>query len=204
MDGMQPYVYRPTFGRLLVFATILLSVIAVVLVLVTEGPGPTVQVLPWVALFTGASWLLFYNPRVVVDDSGVLLVNVLRTLHLPWPSIQRVDTKWALTLVTSLGTYTAWAAPAPSRMSARRLSRRESEVLPESTYLGQDLIRPGDAPGSPSGDVALVIRRHYDALRDAGHLDDPRLEREKPRSAWHVIPVAVGAVLLVLGLVATL
>ena len=64
------------------------------------------------------------------------LVNVLRTIDLPWPAIQLVDTKWALTLVTAYGKFTAWAAPAPGGMaSARRMTRSDREIATGSPPL---------------------------------------------------------------------
>jgi hypothetical protein len=193
---VEEYIYRPVFSRVLAGVTAVICAVALVIVLIHDGIGYALELLPWLALVSGAAWAVFWNPCVRVDDSGVRFVNVTRTIDLPWPSIQRIDTKWALALVTSFGTFTAWCAPAPSRMSARRLSRHERTELPESTYVGKDTIRPGDAPGSPSGDVALVVRRQWDALRDAGHLDNPVLESDRPRVTWH-LPLLAGAVVLV-------
>lgn len=203
-DGrVEEYSYRPVFSRVLAAITAGICAVALVIVLFHDGIGSALAVLPWLLLVSGGAWAVFWNPCVRVDDAGVRLVNVTRTVNLPWPSITRIDTKWALALVTGYGTFTAWCAPAPSRMSARRLSRHERSELPESTYTGKDTIRPGDAPGSPSGDVALVVRRHWEALRDAGHLENPVLESDRPRISWH-LPVLAGAVLLVaLGVLAS-
>lgn len=198
---MQEYTYRPTFSRILAGATALICAIALVVVLIQDSFSDVLGVLPWLLLVSGAAWAVFWQPAVQVGDGGVRLVNVTRTIDLPWPSIQRIDTKWALALVTAYGTFTAWSAPAPSRMSARRLSRQEGKELPESTYVAKDTIRPGDAPGSPSGDVALVVRRRWDELRDAGHLDNPVLETDRPQIRWHVVELAIGVLLLALGIV---
>jgi hypothetical protein len=199
-EPVQEYVYRPTFSRILAVITSVICLVGLIIVLIQDGIGEALQVVPWLLLAAGAAWMVFWYPAVHVDDGGVRLINVTRTIDLPWPSISRIDTKWALALVTSYGTYTAWVAPAPSRMSARKLSRQESGALPESTYVAKDTIRPGDAPGSPSGDVALVIRRRWDALRDAGHLDNPRLEADRPRVHWHVLQIVAAVLLLGLGI----
>ncbi len=194
--------YRPSFSRILAVITVAICVVGLVVVLIQDGIGDALSVLPWLLLVGGGAWAVFWYPAVQVDDGGVRLINVTRTVDLPWPSISRIDTKWALALVTSYGTYTAWAAPAPSRMSARRLSKQERGALPESSFVGKDTIRPGDAPGSPSGDVALVVRRHWDELRDAGYLDNPTLETDRPRVRWHVIQLVAAVLLLGLGLLA--
>lgn len=199
---MQSYFYRPVFSKVLAVGTAGVCLFGLVAVLLQDGIGAAIRTLPWLLLVAGAGWMTFWRPSVLVDDAGVRMVNVSRTIELPWPSIQRIDTKWALALTTASGTYTAWAAPAPGRMSARRLSRQEGRGLPESTFVADGAIRPGDAPGSPSGDVALVVRRHWELLRDAGHLDDATLETRTPPVTWHVPQLLVGVLLVILGLVA--
>ena len=88
-----------------------------------DGPSALWRAGPWLALVAGSCWALFWRPEVVVDDGGVRLVNVFRTIDVPWPSIQAVDTKWALTLITAYGRFTGWAAPAPGMHEAVRAHR---------------------------------------------------------------------------------
>lgn len=173
--------------------------IVLVAVVTRDGPGDGISVAPWLALVTGACWAIFWRPHVAVSDGGVRLVNVLRTIELPWPAIQAIDTKWALTMITAYGKFTAWAAPAPGARTAARASRADTRHLPSSTYTGEG-IRPGDLPTSPSGEAAAIIRNHWEKLRDAGHLDDPRLEHERVPIHWHVRTLAAGAGLTALGL----
>lgn len=165
-----------------------------------NGMREFLQVTPWLVLVSGACWAAFWRPYVEVSDGGVRLVNVFRTVDLPWPSIQTIDTKWALTLVTAYGRFTAWAAPAPGVRGAVRATRSDVKNLPSSTYAGEG-IRPGDLPSSASGEVAVLIRKQWEALRDAGHLENPRLEPERAPVTWHVPIVAAGAGLIVLGIV---
>lgn len=146
-------------------------------------------------------WAFYGRPAVIVSDGGIELRNVLRTIELPWPAIQNIDTKYALTLYTAYGIYSAWAAPAPSRTAAASATRTAMRSQPEGAFaLGG--LRPGDLPGTASGDVAGYVRRRWQALRDAGHLDDPRLERSKPRVRWHLWQAACVAALTALAVVA--
>jgi hypothetical protein len=172
---------------------------------VQDGLPAVWQVGPWLVLVAGAVWATYWRPEVAVDESGVRVVNVLRTIDLPWPSIQRVDTKWALTFVTAYGKYTAWAAPAPGGIAtARAASKGTLQGLPESTYGPERSIRPGDVPSSPSGAAAAEVRRRWEELRDAGHLDDPRLESARPPVQWHWPVIVAAPVLLVIGVLAAL
>jgi Bacterial PH domain len=199
MDGVRE-VFRPATSRVLCVAIGGICVVAMVALVATDGPSALWRAGPWLALVAGSCWALFWRPEVVVDDGGVRLVNVFRTIDLPWPSIQAVDTKWALTLITAYGKFTGWAAPAPGRHEAVRATSHDAKHLPASAW-SSDGIRPGDLPSSPSGSAALVIRRRWEQLRDAGYLDDPRLEHDKPPVTWHGTTIACGVGLAALSMV---
>ncbi len=196
-------VYRPWFGRMLTIAIGSICVVAAVTLLWRNGLRQFLQVAPWLALVAGACWAAFWRPRVEVSDGGVRLVNVFRTIDLPWPSIEAINTKWSLGLVTAYGTFTAWAAPAPGVRGTVRAARSDVQRLPPSAVVAGG-IRPGDLPSSASGEVAVLIRTQWEALRDAGHLDDPRLERQRAPITWHITIVAAGAGLAILGIVGLL
>jgi hypothetical protein len=196
-------VFRPGFGRVLCIAIGAVCVAVMVALLASDGPSALWRAGPWLALVAGSCWALFWRPEVVVDDAGVRLVNVFRTIDLPWPSIQAVDTKWALTLITAYGKYTGWAAPAPGRHEAVRATGHDAKHLPKSAWSSEG-IRPGDLPSSSSGSAALLIRRRWELLRDAGHLDDPRLEHETTPVTWHRTTIAVGVGLAVLAMIGLL
>jgi Bacterial PH domain len=194
--------YRPTTGRVLAACFAGACAIALVVVLVTDGAGGLLAYAPWLLLPAAVVWAVFWNPRVVVDDSGLTLVNVLRTVRLPWPAIQDVDTRWALKLHTAYGTFGAWAAPSAGRYASRGISPNDIRHLPEERRSGG--VRIGDSPHSPSGRAAEAIRAQWEQLRDAGHLDDPKLEFERPPVRWHVELIAIVAGLLAWGLAAQL
>lgn len=182
------------FGRFLAVAVAIVIAGGLISIVIGGGWEELLRYC-WPLLFIAFSgWALFWQPSVSVSDGGVTIANVLRTIHLPWPSIQRVDTKYALTLYTAYGHYAAWAAPAPSRYTVGSTDKSELKRLPESTFFA-GTVRPGDDPGSDSGQAALVVRRRWEALRDAGHLDDSRLEKPRPDVRWHW-PTITGFVVL--------
>jgi hypothetical protein len=127
-------------------------------------------------LIAWTAWVLFWSPAVIIDPAGVVIRNLVREHRVTWPAIQRIDTKFALELFTTAGKFTAWAAPAPSRVSSSRAARGEFKGLPESTYGAGGSIRPGDLPSSESGQASLLVRLRWEALRDAGHLDSAAVE----------------------------
>jgi len=188
MVSMDVEEYRPGFGRGLAIAILVIAALGMIVSLVS-APLASLRYLPAVALVVVCVWAAFWWPAVIVSPAGVTLKNIVRTIELPWPAIQRIDTQFALTLFTAYGQYSAWAAPAPGRAGVaqaghRAVTREESRLLTESTVnAGQ--IRPGDLPSSASGAAALLVRRRWEELRDAGLLDDAQLERNRPVVRWH-------------------
>jgi hypothetical protein len=186
-------VVRPWWGRALAVAIGLICAGMTLSVAVSTGWSDAARMAPWTGLLALACWATFWRPRVSVSDGGVRLVNVTRTIDVPWPALQAIDTKWALTLVTAYGRFTAWSAPAPGVrgvMLSRTASARDA---PPGR---RDDLRPADLLDTPSGAAAALVVDRWQALRDAGHLDDPRLERPRAIVRWHV-----GTALVALGLI---
>ena len=192
-------VYRSGASRTLAGAVAAICLVGLIGLTFDAGAVGLIRYGWWVALPAVLAWATFWNPCIVVDDAGVLLVNVFRSIQLPWPAIQDIDTKWSLKLVTAYGSFSAWAAPAPGRHGSREISPQEVKHLPESSYGVGRSVRPGDSLNTPSGQAALAIRQHWQALRDAGHLDNPRLEFERAPIRWHVGIIATVAGLIILG-----
>ena len=195
----QTVEFRPRSGRVLSIGAAVLAAIGAAATLV-QAPAAGLRTLPVFVLAPVLVWAFFGRPAVLVSDGGVEVRNVLRTIELPWPSIERIDTKYALTLYTAYGVYAAWAAPAPSRSQTLNATPSDTRHLPSTSYIGGG-IRPGDLAGTPSGDAAAYIRRRWEALQAAGHLDAPRLERDAPRVHWHLVPAAGVAALAALAVV---
>lgn len=207
--------WRPWYGRALTVTIASICAVTIGVVAWKEGVREAAAFAPWLALMTLACWACFWRPCVGVSESGVRLVNVTRTVDVPWPAIQLIETKWALTLVTAVGTFTSWAAPAPgaratvrsmssaeqSRFSARQLPGRRGQVPSTEAAHG---VRPGDLPDTPSGAAATKVRERWEQLQAQGHLDDPRLERAAAIVRWHTGTLVAAAVLLVVAVTATI
>src|SRR5665648_354904 len=163
--GVDPptLTFRPRSGRWMTGVVATLALYGIGSLAVAGEPLTLVRYAPGLLLVTAVVWATYWQPAVIVSDAGVTVRNVLRTVELPWPSIRRIDTRYALTLITADGS-----------------------------------VRPGDLPTGPSGQAAAIVRGRWEALRDAGHLDDPRLERDRPRSHLHWGTVALLATLAAL------
>jgi hypothetical protein len=161
---------RSRSGKVIAVLAIAFSATGVV-ALSTE-PLPLLLTKIWIYIwFSYCAWLVFWNPSVRVSDSEVVVDNIFRTIRLNWSAIRRIDTKYSLTLETERGVFRAWAAPAPSRYAGFMANKSEAEHLPESSFVGQGLVRPGDLTSSDSGVAAYIIRQNWERLRDANQLD---------------------------------
>jgi hypothetical protein len=150
-----------------------------------------------VVLIAFGAWLLFWAPAVTVGDDAVIVDNPLRRVTIPWPAIERIDTRWSLRLYTRGGSVTAWSAPAPSRYAMARVSKTELKGLPESTYGPGDSVGLGDLPESESGAAAYYVRRRWEQLRDEGALHGSA----QPTTQWLWGRIGVLAALVVLTVV---
>jgi hypothetical protein len=192
---LAPFTLHSRFGRAL---TIGVAVCFLVILVVSAVAGRWLDVLLMLAplgLVGFVTWALFWRPAIHVDDAGVRVRNVFRTIDVAWPEIVRIDTKYALTFDTVHGSVTAWAAPAPGRHSIYSATKQDGGNLPESTYIN-GTVRPGDLITSDSGQAAFVIRSRWEALRDAGHLDSSASEYSKLRTTWHVRTLVALAALI--------
>lgn len=190
----EPTTFRPVFGRVLaviVGAIVVLGLAGFVVI----GDVTALARFAWGPLFVAvAAFALFWFPSVSVAEHEVTVRNVLSTVHVPWPAIQRVDTKFALTLyLPGDRKVQAWASPAPNRYAAQVGATRDAQLAAREQG---GAIRPGDLLETPSGAVAYVIRRHWEELRDDGKLA-AGVEPGSVRREWHWPIIGTLAVLLV-------
>ena len=142
-------VFRPTFGRVLTVVIAAICGVTAVVIAVGGNLADLLRFAPWLALLVGGCWATFWRPCVEVSDGGVRLVNVTRTIDVPWPAITGIETRWALTLLTAYGKFTAWAAPAPGRGPMRKATRVDAEPC-SGVPVGADVgAAPDDQPGGP-------------------------------------------------------
>jgi hypothetical protein len=99
-DGLPvlPITWRPSRTRVIVFAVAVLmasSMSLVAALLPSDGgaPWPLPDRIAFGAIgFAGAAVLcVLARPKVTADDTGVTIVNMLRTHRLEWPQIVRVN-----------------------------------------------------------------------------------------------------------------
>jgi hypothetical protein len=189
---------RPGWGRVLTGAIASIGVAVTIWTGIGYSWTDAAKAAPWMALLTLACWATFWRPCVAVSDAGVELVNVSRTVFIPWPALRGIETKWSLTLITAYGRFTAWSAAAPGARAALQSRGSGEKYGRPAPGSGPEGVRPGDLIDSSSGSASALIQQRWDKLRAAGHLDAPRLERDRAQVTWHVATaLAAGALVAV-------
>jgi hypothetical protein len=185
----EHYRYRPLFGRVLTVAVAVICVIGVV-GLVVLGDWANLGTTIWPLLFFAVLvFALFWRPLISLDERGLTVVNVFRTVFLPWAALERIDTRYTLTLFTPTRKVPVWAAPGPS---ARRSTETDRGVASDRGAAGPASLRIADA-----------VTERWDALREAGALTESDGEAGVTvRTHW--ITIAVLVALLVASVVSVL
>jgi hypothetical protein len=191
--AFQEVVYRPVFGRVLAVVTMVVCAATIVALFWSDAASGLRYV--WAILLLALiAWALFWRPSLRVENHGITVVNVLRSFFVPWPAIKQIDTRFSLTLHTSQRRVTVWAAPAPGRHRMLGLAREDFDGIGESARSEYGGLRPADAITTPTGNLAQVIRGHWETLREAGllaHGEDPEAETV----TWHTATISAVAVL---------
>ena len=129
----------------------------------------TMQTIAWAVVASLAAYLIFIRPKVLFFDEGISIVNPFNELTVGWHQVQSIDSRFSLSITTDGEVMHAWAAPAPSRYSARGIHPSELRGLPQS---GQGSIRAAESPRSLSGAATIIAR-----LRHENFLNNPGIQR---------------------------
>lgn len=184
--------YRSVPSRILAAVTIGVCAVGIG-AMVVQDPVSALRYGWLLALVAEAAWAMYWRPVLRIEEHGITVVNVLRTYFVPWPAIERVDTRFALTLFTARGRVPVWVSPAPGRHRLFGLSRQDFDGVTESARGEHGSLRPSDALSTTSGGLAHVIRHRWEQLRDEG-MFAAGAEPEATRVTWHVGTIAAGAV----------
>lgn len=188
-----PTNFRPAFGRVLSVVVVLIAATGVAGFIVASDWTGLLRYGWGLLLLSAVAIALFWMPRLSIAEHEVTVRNVFSTVHVPWPAIQLVDTKWALTIRTDKLTIPVWASPAPSRYASQTSDRADARLAASA---GGSSPRPGDLLSTGSGAAAYLIRRHWDDLRADGLLD-LGVEAGSVRRDIHWTTIAVLGILTV-------
>ena len=96
--------FRPTSAR--VYAVMCWAVAAAMLLAFASNGGlaEVLQYGPVALALAALGWAVFWTPFVRVEPRGVTLANEFRTHEIGGDAVERVETRWGLSMWTPAGT----------------------------------------------------------------------------------------------------
>lgn len=181
-----------------------LTVLGIVVIVSGWGHGPRHHV---AALCVGAGCAvlghaLYWRPRLETHEHGVVLVNPLRTVEIPWARIVDVRTRFTVTVVTDTGSHSCFALPAAGPGAALRADP-QSVTRTHPLARAHGSVRTGDLTSTRSGAAAHDVRTQWQRRVESGELDVfARDDAAVPpvRVRWVPWPLTASIVLLATGL----
>ncbi|HRN28110.1 MAG TPA: PH domain-containing protein [Terrimesophilobacter sp.] len=186
--------FHSRFNRFLAISVWALCAAAIAAV-IAAGEARFFSMVPFAAAVGLLAWAGLWRVAIVIDDQLIELRNAFSTVLVPWAALVQVDTRFALTLITPSGSFTSTAAPAPSRLTTM-LSKRDIESVPRDVPV-DGAVRPGDIPSTDSGAAAILIRRRWRELLDAGRVELGVADRTPVLRHVHWTTIVVSGGLLV-------
>ncbi|MFC4244707.1 PH domain-containing protein [Gryllotalpicola reticulitermitis] len=159
---------KPRFGMWLCVIVWALLALALVSIFVQRFWGDLFVYAPAFLLVAWLCWMLFGVPSVTVGEHGVGLVNVFRTVRIPWSAIIDVQPSFTLLIRTKRRAYHAWAAPGAAQASTFATLGADQQVrlnlmLPDDgRQIGDALRFDRRADSADSTLAAGYIRREWD------------------------------------------
>ena len=146
--------FRTPMARVLTIGVAVVAVVALVYFVSDGGIREAWRSGPTVLCIVVVTWALFWRPQVQVSDGGVTVANILRTVHVPWPVLRSVDSKWSLTVTGEDVTVrrsrpaAGWPlAPADRAPGAARMHR--ARCAAPGTPMPRRWRSPSGVPPSP-------------------------------------------------------
>lgn len=191
----RPETFRSRLAQGLAVLTGLVALAALVGYVSEQGPTALLASLAPVALVGVVAWAVFWNPRVVVSEEGITIVNLARTVHVPWAAFAQADTRWALNVTTTAGTtFTSWAVPAGSGFGARLAPSRQQRG--EWAPAQRKLASPGTAEAA-----AMAIAERVRERKERATTGEVPSTTDQVRTDVHVVPLSAIAALVALTVV---
>lgn len=148
------------------------------------------------------TYVYFVAPRITIAEEAITVDNPWRSHVIPWGALIDVNTRFHLTLVTAEGPVHALAAPSPGGFAAMRSKPDQDARTGRVHRQGAGGVRPGDLPNHSSGQLAAVIRGHWQDRVEAEDLDTSEVATSAPRVINLVVTLGGLALVLVLWLLA--
>lgn len=190
---MEPLVVRHASNRTYAVVVWVLAALFAVSFLVDGGPGELLRLGAHPLAVAVLAWVVLWRPHVVLDRDAVTLVNVLRSVRVPYAAVRSVGSRWGLRVETAHGRWDAWAVPA--RSAPARLGRAARVGLRQAGGWSARGGAADDAPGTVAWDAPTVAALlEEQRARVVAHPAADRADAADARpTRWTNVPEAVAA-----------
>lgn len=146
-----------------------------------------------VAAISVAAWIVFFRPRLIVDNDGLRMINLIRSYDIPFASLVtwRVGGALVVQVRTEGGQVrkiTSWGAP-----GVRRQRPQLSSVMGRNRGPAPD---PGTA-GMANQDLRSVTEVALEQREREWHRSHPAAGEDITNATWNWLPLTVLVVLIV-------
>ena len=190
---MQEFKLRSRASLWTGLVSIALISVTVVFEFIVYGFDAVGKSLALAVLGVWASFVYLIRARARVNDAGVLAVNPLRTVNIPWGQIIEVRTNTGLEIITNSKRFRVSAGVAPGRRAVARADKDSFRSIAPSEGKTAGFIEPGDILESDSGALAYVIRMELHARTENNYSNMREIEIK-----WHWGSIVLGSGLIIL------
>lgn len=183
----------PRFSRVVSVLVVAICAVTAVSLVQYGHLEPLLRAAPALALVSFGMYIVFWAPVVRITPAELTVVNPIRTYRVGWPAVKDISARWALTITTDRGVFSAWAAPAQGPWGSIGRLRRDALGRPS---LGADTS--DSAAGGSAASIDSLVQNQWMSYRD-----EPGA-RDEVTIRWHVgsiVVLTVLAVLTVIGVV---
>ncbi len=174
--------FRPLFGRIITVVIVALAVLGIAGFAAAGDWLSLSRNFGTIAFIAVMVWAVFWRPELVVADDGVTVANVFATHHIAWQAIERIDTRYSLSIHTKSGKVAVWASPSPGR-------RGGSQQL-------------GETASTAPGQITQVLYQHWESMHKRGQVAAETVGAPSTQSRrWHRKTIVALVALLLIGIV---
>ncbi len=191
MDVMKTatYVLRGPATRLYAYLLWALAGVAIV-----SSFGYSIRAFAATALIAAVlalvGWLCYWNPRVILNDDGVTIINPSRTFKVPWEAVESTSGKWGLQVTPrEHKPIHVWAIPGRAGVSDSFAKPRMEKAVIWDEHSGIENLKV------TAGRAATIIEMRTEELRAerTGAID-----KGATAMTVHLVPLGAIAVLAAL------
>jgi len=188
---MGDYLYRTRRNWVYFGAVLAIGIFVAISYLTVNKPFDALVSIMNTAAVAALFWVFVVGPKIIYTDNHIEIHNPLNTVVIGWLKAEDFVTKYSFTVITSSKKISAWAAPAPGAMNARRIQRTDFRGTALETRV---VVSSSESSKAESGVAFILALKHKESALTKGTAS----ETMESRPNWLSIALVVGGTLALL------